>query len=191
MSPHEYYTDGWKDHRGFNIRRWSSKEIVGNIKYSETASWGPDRRFTPGEFGSRIGWSANSEEWICCHVGYDQDVVEAGGSCILYNWSSKTKIIVAYNTKNSKQYNSSGDFWVCSPMATDRLSGKTHPRSPSFRLTETKGQGIWDVRGRLLTGASMRAGVWTAGRDGARRIVVSDGPSRNGGALRYNNASGE
>ncbi len=114
----QYFVDGMHWHQGLDIRDWNTLDLVQSFTHVDATAWGgPDS----GTDHNRNGWSVNSQDWICAHIGWDispyKSVPPKGGNQVLYSWKvgQEDRIVVTPNAIDSEAYDSSGDFWVGTP----------------------------------------------------------------------------
>ncbi|MFC1612035.1 hypothetical protein ACFL6C_13820, partial [Myxococcota bacterium] len=107
----EFFVDGWVDHSGIDIRRWDTLEVVESIVHADATTWGGPGS---GAHHNRNGWAANSQNWICLHLGWDVQYggMSPGANQVLYDWINHERIVVTENAFDSHAYDSAGDFWV-------------------------------------------------------------------------------
>ncbi|OGQ89392.1 MAG: hypothetical protein A2289_23295 [Deltaproteobacteria bacterium RIFOXYA12_FULL_58_15] len=123
----EFFLDGMHAHEGYDIRRWDTLEIVQSFLHTDAVSWGgPDS----GPHHNRNGWSTNSQDWICGHIGWDISAYvdePTGANQVLYGWKPEMqqRIVVTPNRRGIWEiddphfethiFDSAGDFWVGTP----------------------------------------------------------------------------
>jgi len=118
-----YFIDGYPDHSGVDIRRWDNLEVFESFTHDTATTWGgPDS----GDQHDRNGWSTNSQDWMCIHLGWGigWDPVTGwgtprGANQVLYNWVDQERIVVTSNVEDSEAYDSAGDFWVSGAVLPD------------------------------------------------------------------------
>ena len=108
-----YFMDGQDPHFGVDIRVWQTLAQVESIRWAATESWGPATRDS-GDSHYRSGWSANSQNWLCIHLGWSQgeSFAARGANQVLIDWANHERIVVTDNAAGSYEFDCAGDFWV-------------------------------------------------------------------------------
>lgn len=132
-----YFIDGFVDHSGIDIRRWHDLTIVESLVHDTITAWGGPQS---GDQHDRNAWSANSQKWMCIHlgwgIGWDPENgwhTPTGANQVLYNWVDQERIVVTSNTEGSHKYDSAGDFWVGTPPMTPTVPDGGYPDAGESR----------------------------------------------------------
>ncbi|HUT99975.1 MAG TPA: PA14 domain-containing protein [Myxococcota bacterium] len=127
------FMDGHQDHQGIDILDFGSLALLKSIRWEDALLWGPDTTET-GISHDRNSWSANSDRWICVHIGWGIRGA-TGANQMLVNWVDERRIVVTENTEGSYEFDCAGDFYVMdkAPSAPEILE---HPENQ----TVTEGQ---------------------------------------------------
>ncbi|MCU0661578.1 MAG: hypothetical protein MUC50_04550 [Myxococcota bacterium] len=104
-----YFTDGWLNHEGFDVRSWDDISIAESFVNADINELPPTANSGPYEARNR--WSRNDPQWICLHLGWQQNVTN-GGNMVLFNWVKDEKVVVSQNEEAARVWTGCGDFWV-------------------------------------------------------------------------------
>jgi len=181
-----YIFEGNRAHTGGTVRFWDDLSEVKTMLWEDARSWGPDTADT-GISHNRNAWAANSQKWLCIHVGWGNRGVN-GANQMLINWVDEERIVVTENTDGSHAFDCAGDFFVVESIPDEPPEVLTQPAD----LTVTEGQPArftvsargtaplryrWQRDGADLGGEDTASLAFTAALtdDGARfRCVVSN-----------------
>lgn len=130
----ELVSDGWDPHAGITLRRWSDLSKAVDIRWSTVQTWGPGASVDLGGHGSRIAFASNSEDWICAHLGWDDDVMSTAGNQVLVNWRTSQKLAVTSNAAYSGAYDCCGDLYVYPAVGSRRAQPSRTRTAPDVRL---------------------------------------------------------
>lgn len=173
-----YFSEGNRQHTGVSIRRWDDLSSVKSFLWEDARWWGPDTSDT-GISHNRNAWSANSQQWICIHVGWGTRGAR-GANQMLINWVDEERIVVTGNTDGSYEFDCAGDFLVTSsgenpPVVTSQPQDVTvQPgEQAGFQVTASGTPPLsyqWSRDGATIDGATAASYQLTAapGDDGAR-----------------------
>ena len=130
------YMDGWIDHDGFDVRRWSDASVVKSFSNASAFRWAVDySKITASteHVAFSSGCATNSPKWHCISNNQNQ---------VLINWVdqqcfSPTGDLAGTSLVVGELQFSGGDFWVDATIDTMPIGIHTPVQGQSFAIGDT------------------------------------------------------